>query len=136
MVNVRAIPRNPFRWNRGAAVIACDGQRHGDRAGRVPRARVHGQLAVGKAGPATAVAVTSARPARHVTSGSSSALRPRAAGLPSYSHAAAMFTFSWSASEGRWRASMDGKPARAAERGQLSAPTVVIQQCLSPRRPL
>lgn len=45
----------------------------------------------------------------------------------SVSYAAAAFTFSWSASEGRWLVSMDGKPARAAEGGQLSAPTVVIQ---------
>jgi hypothetical protein len=43
------------------------------------------------------------------------------------SYAAAAFTFSWSASSGRWLVSMDGKPARAAEGGQLSAPTVVVQ---------
>lgn len=45
----------------------------------------------------------------------------------SVSYPAAKFTFGWSASEGRWLVSMDGKPARAAEGGQLSAPTVVIQ---------
>lgn len=43
------------------------------------------------------------------------------------SYAAAAFTFSWSASEERWLVSMDGKSARAAEGGQLSAPTVVVQ---------
>lgn len=43
------------------------------------------------------------------------------------SYAAAAFSFSWSASQGRWLVSMDGKPARAAEGGQLSAPTVVVQ---------
>jgi len=45
----------------------------------------------------------------------------------SVSYPAAGFTFSWPASGGRWLVSMDGKPARAAEGGQLSAPTVVIQ---------
>lgn len=45
----------------------------------------------------------------------------------SVSYPAAKFTFTWSASDGRWLVSMDGKPARAAEGGQLSAPTVVIQ---------
>jgi hypothetical protein len=43
------------------------------------------------------------------------------------SYAAATFKFSWSARDGSWLVSMDGKPARAAEGGQLSAPTVVIQ---------
>jgi hypothetical protein len=43
------------------------------------------------------------------------------------SYAAAAFTFSWSASDGRWLVTMDGGPARAAEGGQLSAPTVVVQ---------
>lgn len=43
------------------------------------------------------------------------------------SYPAAAFTFSWSASQARWLVSMDGKPARAAEGGQLGAPTVVIQ---------
>ena len=43
------------------------------------------------------------------------------------SYAAAAFTFSWSASGRRWLVSMDGKPARAAEGGQLSAPTIVVQ---------
>jgi DUF3048 family protein len=51
----------------------------------------------------------------------------RAARSFSVSYAAAAFTFTWSAREGRWLVSMDGKPARAAEGGQLSAPTVVIQ---------
>jgi hypothetical protein len=45
----------------------------------------------------------------------------------SVSYPAAKFTFTWSASTGRWLVSMDGAPARAAEGGQLSAPTVVIQ---------
>lgn len=43
------------------------------------------------------------------------------------SYPAAAFTFSWSASQERWLVAMDGKPARAAEGGQLGAPTVVIQ---------
>jgi Protein of unknown function (DUF3048) N-terminal domain/Protein of unknown function (DUF3048) C-terminal domain len=43
------------------------------------------------------------------------------------SYPAAAFTFGWSASQARWLVSMDGKPARAAEGGQLGAPTVVIQ---------
>ena len=43
------------------------------------------------------------------------------------SYLAASFTFGWSASAGRWKVSMDGKPALAVEGGQLSAPTVVIQ---------
>jgi hypothetical protein len=45
----------------------------------------------------------------------------------SVSYAAAKFTFGWSASDGRWLVSMDGKPARAAEGGRLGAPTAVIQ---------
>ena len=45
----------------------------------------------------------------------------------SVSYAAAKFTFNWSVTAGRWLVSMDGAPARAAEGGQLSAPTVVIQ---------
>jgi hypothetical protein len=45
----------------------------------------------------------------------------------SVSYPAASFTFRWSAGDGRWLVWMDGKPARAAEGGQLSAPTVVIQ---------
>jgi hypothetical protein len=45
----------------------------------------------------------------------------------SVSYPAATFTFTWSATAGRWLVSMDGAPARAAEGGQLSAPTVVIQ---------
>jgi Protein of unknown function (DUF3048) N-terminal domain/Protein of unknown function (DUF3048) C-terminal domain len=45
----------------------------------------------------------------------------------SVSYPAAKFTFTWSATAGRWLVSMDGASARAAEGGQLSAPTVVIQ---------
>ena len=45
----------------------------------------------------------------------------------SVSYAAATFTFNWSPSDGRWLVVMDGKPARAAEGGELSALTVVIQ---------
>ena len=51
--------------------------------------------------------------------------RPRAAFSVSYP--AASFTFRWSARDGRWLVWMDGKPTRAAEGGELSAPTVVIQ---------
>jgi hypothetical protein len=49
--------------------------------------------------------------------------------IPSFSvsYPAAAFTFSWPGSGGRWLVSMDGRPARAAEGSQLSAPTVVIQ---------
>ena len=43
------------------------------------------------------------------------------------SYPAARFMFRWSAKDGRWLVWMDGAPARAAEGGQLSAPTVVIQ---------
>jgi hypothetical protein len=43
------------------------------------------------------------------------------------SYPAASFTFRWSAGTGRWLVEMDGKPARAAGAGQLTAPTVVIQ---------
>jgi len=43
------------------------------------------------------------------------------------SYPAASFTFRWPAGAGRWLVEMDGKPARAAEGGQLSAATVVIQ---------
>jgi hypothetical protein len=45
----------------------------------------------------------------------------------SVSYPAAKFTFTWSATAGRWLVSMDGAPTGAAEDGQLSAPTVVIQ---------
>ena len=45
----------------------------------------------------------------------------------SVSYPAASFTFRWPATGGRWMVWMDGKPARAAEGGQLSASTVVIQ---------
>ena len=56
---------------------------------------------------------------------------PPAGGRPvtsfSVSYPAASFTFDWSARDGRWLVSMDGKTAQAAEGGELSAPTVVIQ---------
>ena len=45
----------------------------------------------------------------------------------SVSYPAASFTFGWSARGGRWLVWMDGKAAQAAEGGELSAPTVVIQ---------
>ena len=45
----------------------------------------------------------------------------------SLSYRAASFVFRWSAHDGRWLVWIDGAPARAAEDGQLSAPTVVIQ---------
>jgi hypothetical protein len=45
----------------------------------------------------------------------------------SVAYPAAAFMFRWSARDGRWLVSMDGAPARAAEGGLLSAPTVVIQ---------
>jgi len=45
----------------------------------------------------------------------------------SVSYPAASFMFRWSAKDGRWLVWMDGAPARAAEGGQLGAPTVVIQ---------
>jgi hypothetical protein len=51
--------------------------------------------------------------------------RPAASFTVSYR--AATFTFRWSAAGGRWLAWMDGRPAAAAEGGQLGAPTVVIQ---------
>ena len=45
----------------------------------------------------------------------------------SVSYPAARFMFRWSAKDGRWLVWMDGAPARAAEGGQLGAPTVIIQ---------
>jgi hypothetical protein len=45
----------------------------------------------------------------------------------SVSYPAASFMFRWSAKDGRWLVRMDGAPAGAAEGGQLSTPTVVIQ---------
>jgi hypothetical protein len=45
----------------------------------------------------------------------------------SVSYPAASFMFRWSARAGRWLVAMDGAPARAAEGGQVSASTVVIQ---------
>lgn len=54
-----------------------------------------------------------------------------AGGVPrasySVSYPAASFTFRWSAADGRWLVWMDGKPAAAAEGGQLGPATVVIQ---------
>ncbi len=43
------------------------------------------------------------------------------------SYRAASFMFRWSAADRRWLVWMDGRPAAAAEGGQLGAPTVVIQ---------
>jgi Protein of unknown function (DUF3048) N-terminal domain/Protein of unknown function (DUF3048) C-terminal domain len=45
----------------------------------------------------------------------------------SVSYPAAAFTFRWSASQHRWLSWMDGRPAYAAEGGQLGGATVVIQ---------
>ena len=45
----------------------------------------------------------------------------------SASYPAASFTFTWSAAKGRWRVSMDGKPATTTDGGRLSPATVVIQ---------
>lgn len=45
----------------------------------------------------------------------------------SVSYPAASFTFRWSAAAGRWLVWMDGKPAAAAEGGQLGPVTVVVQ---------
>jgi len=45
----------------------------------------------------------------------------------SVSYPAASFTFRWSAPDGRWLVWMDGKPATAAEGGQLGGATVIIQ---------
>lgn len=54
-----------------------------------------------------------------------------AGGLPTaawpVSYPAASFSFSWSASAGRWLVGMDGAPATGPRGGQLSAATVVIQ---------
>jgi hypothetical protein len=41
---------------------------------------------------------------------------------------AASFSFAWSASAGRWLVTMDGKPFRTTESGQLGAATVVLQR--------
>jgi hypothetical protein len=41
---------------------------------------------------------------------------------------AAAFSFAWSASAGRWLITMDGKPFRTTESGQLGAATVVLQR--------
>ncbi len=51
----------------------------------------------------------------------------RATAKFSVSYPAASFTFRWAAKDGRWLVWMDGAPARAAEGGQLGAPTVMIQ---------
>jgi hypothetical protein len=45
----------------------------------------------------------------------------------SLSYPAASFTFRWSSAQRRWLSWMDGRPAYAAEGGQLGARTVVIQ---------
>jgi hypothetical protein len=50
-----------------------------------------------------------------------------AAGSGSVSYPAASFTFTWSASRGRWLVSMDGAPAVSAGTGRLTAATVIIQ---------
>ncbi|WP_327065224.1 DUF3048 domain-containing protein [Kitasatospora sp. NBC_01250] len=49
---------------------------------------------------------------------------------------AAKFSFDWSQQEQKWLVSMDGKPARTTDAGQMGAPTVVIQhvaETTSPR---
>jgi hypothetical protein len=51
----------------------------------------------------------------------------RATASLSVSYRAASFTFRWSAAARRWLVQMDGRPALAAEGGQLVAATVVIQ---------
>jgi len=51
----------------------------------------------------------------------------RAAPSASVSYPAASFGFTWSAAKGRWRVSMDGKPATTTDGGRLSPATVVIQ---------
>jgi hypothetical protein len=51
----------------------------------------------------------------------------RATHAKSVSYPAASFRFTWSAAKRRWLVWMDGARARAAEGGQLGAPTVVIQ---------
>ncbi len=45
----------------------------------------------------------------------------------SVAYPATSFTFRWSARDGRWLVSMDGKAAASTDGGQLSAGTVVIQ---------
>lgn len=47
----------------------------------------------------------------------------------------ASFDFRWSAAEGRWLVSQDGRPDRAAEGGQLGGQTVVIQRAETTRSP-
>jgi hypothetical protein len=42
-------------------------------------------------------------------------------------YSAASFSFAWSTSAGRWLITMDGKPYRTTEAGQLGAATVVLQ---------
>ncbi|WP_035796871.1 DUF3048 domain-containing protein [Kitasatospora mediocidica] len=55
-----------------------------------------------------------------------------AGGVPTNSFTARMpaasFTFTWSASEGRYLVAMDGKPAMTTDAGQMGAPTIVIQK--------
>jgi hypothetical protein len=43
-------------------------------------------------------------------------------------YSAASFAFAWSASAARWLITMDGKPYRTTESGQLGAATVVLQR--------
>ncbi len=53
-------------------------------------------------------------------------------GVPTSSFSARMpaasFTFTWSASQGRYLVSLDGSPARTTDAGRMGAPTVVIQR--------
>ncbi|MGF1430592.1 DUF3048 domain-containing protein [Kitasatospora sp. LaBMicrA B282] len=53
-------------------------------------------------------------------------------GTPTDSYTARMpaagFTFSWSASQGKYLVAMDGKPAMTTDAGQMGAPTIVIQK--------
>ena len=43
-------------------------------------------------------------------------------------YSAASFSVAWSASAGRWLITMDGKPYRTTEAGQLGAATIVLQR--------
>jgi Protein of unknown function (DUF3048) N-terminal domain/Protein of unknown function (DUF3048) C-terminal domain len=54
----------------------------------------------------------------------------RPATSESVAYPAASFTFTWSASKGRWLVSMDGTPAGTTDGGRLSAATVVIQHTI------
>ncbi|WP_353945900.1 DUF3048 domain-containing protein [Streptomyces sp. HUAS MG91] len=59
------------------------------------------------------------------------AAKPPAGGQPQTTRTvrfpAARFTFDWSAGQGRWLVSMDGRPATNARGTRLAAPTVVVQ---------